>query len=69
MSATELETARGEASVVKVQMDLEVQIVPVADVDRAKEFYEHLGWRFDGDVAPWTASASSSSRLRAPVPR
>jgi catechol 2,3-dioxygenase-like lactoylglutathione lyase family enzyme len=33
-------------------MNLEVQIIPVSDVDRAKEFYEHLGWRLDGDVAP-----------------
>jgi catechol 2,3-dioxygenase-like lactoylglutathione lyase family enzyme len=31
---------------------LEIQIIPVSDVDRAKEFYERLGWRFDDDVAP-----------------
>jgi catechol 2,3-dioxygenase-like lactoylglutathione lyase family enzyme len=30
----------------------QVDIVPVSDVDRAKEFYQHLGWRFDDDVAP-----------------
>ena len=33
-------------------MKLEIQIIPVSDVDRAKEFYERLGWRLDDDVAP-----------------
>jgi predicted enzyme related to lactoylglutathione lyase len=33
-------------------MKLEVHVVPVTDVDRAKGFYEQLGWRFDDDVAP-----------------
>jgi catechol 2,3-dioxygenase-like lactoylglutathione lyase family enzyme len=33
-------------------MKLELQIIPVSDVDRSKEFYERLGWRFDEDVAP-----------------
>ena len=28
---------------------LEVIIIPVVDVDRAKKFYENLGWRLDGD--------------------
>ena len=28
---------------------LEVIIIPVSDVDRAKKFYESLGWRLDGD--------------------
>jgi catechol 2,3-dioxygenase-like lactoylglutathione lyase family enzyme len=36
----------------RVSMNLENQIIPVADVDRAKGFYEQLGWRFDDDVAP-----------------
>jgi catechol 2,3-dioxygenase-like lactoylglutathione lyase family enzyme len=30
-------------------MKLEVVIIPVSDVDRAKAFYEKLGWRLDGD--------------------
>ena len=34
------------------RMNLEIQIIPVSDVDRAKSFYEQLGWRFDDDVAP-----------------
>jgi catechol 2,3-dioxygenase-like lactoylglutathione lyase family enzyme len=33
-------------------MDLEVDVIPVADVDRSKQFYEGLGWRLDDDVAP-----------------
>ncbi len=32
-----------------IDMKLEVVIIPVADVDRAKEFYTKLGWRLDGD--------------------
>ncbi|WP_159718908.1 VOC family protein [Geminicoccus flavidas] len=32
-------------------MKLEVVVVPVADVDRAKEFYGSLGWRLDADFA------------------
>ena len=35
-----------------VDMKLEVDTIPVSDVDRAKEFYERLGWRLDDDVAP-----------------
>ncbi len=38
--------------VTSVTMNLEVQIIPVSDVDRAKGFYERLGWRLDDDVAP-----------------
>ncbi|HEX3231930.1 MAG TPA: VOC family protein [Pyrinomonadaceae bacterium] len=34
-----------------VDMKLEVIIIPVSDVDRAKEFYVKLGWRLDIDVA------------------
>ena len=34
-----------------VDFKLEVVIVPVADVDRAKRFYQGLGWREDVDVA------------------
>jgi catechol 2,3-dioxygenase-like lactoylglutathione lyase family enzyme len=34
-----------------VDMKLEVVVIPVSDVDRAKEFYEELGWRLDADFA------------------
>jgi len=33
------------------EMWLEVVVIPVSDVDRAKSFYETLGWRLDADVA------------------
>ena len=52
MSATEVDRVSDKASAVNVHMNLEVQIIPVADVDRAKEFYERLGWRLDADDAP-----------------
>ena len=34
-----------------VDMKLEVVVVPVSDVDRAKAFYESLGWRLDADFS------------------
>ena len=34
-----------------VDMKLEVVVIPVADVDRAKQFYTQLGWRLDVDLA------------------
>jgi catechol 2,3-dioxygenase-like lactoylglutathione lyase family enzyme len=33
------------------EMKLEVVVVPVSDVDRAKGFYQGLGWRLDADLA------------------
>src|SRR6476469_2713789 len=41
---------RSDATVGKVDMKLEVVVIPVSDVDEAKEFYERLGWRLDADV-------------------
>jgi catechol 2,3-dioxygenase-like lactoylglutathione lyase family enzyme len=37
------------ASITKLDQKIEVTIFPVADVDRAKEFYLKLGWRLDAD--------------------
>ena len=34
-----------------MEMKLEVVVVPVADVERAKRFYQMLGWRLDADFA------------------
>jgi catechol 2,3-dioxygenase-like lactoylglutathione lyase family enzyme len=34
-----------------MDMKLEVVVIPVADVERAKAFYTALGWRLDADVA------------------
>jgi catechol 2,3-dioxygenase-like lactoylglutathione lyase family enzyme len=36
-------------SVAKVDTKLEIVVIPVSDVDRAKEFYGRLGWRLDAD--------------------
>ncbi len=33
------------------EFKLEVVVLPVSDVDRAKEFYKGLGWRLDADAA------------------
>jgi catechol 2,3-dioxygenase-like lactoylglutathione lyase family enzyme len=45
------EDAAGAPPVKAGEMKLEVVVVPVADVDRAKEFYAGLGWRLDADLA------------------
>lgn len=34
-----------------VDLKLEVVVIPVSDVDRAKEFYARLGWRLDADFS------------------
>ncbi len=39
---------RGDPST--IDMKLEVVTLPVSDVDRAKDFYQSLGWRFDIDL-------------------
>jgi catechol 2,3-dioxygenase-like lactoylglutathione lyase family enzyme len=39
----------GHASAERVDMRFEVVVIPVADVDRSKEFYIKLGFRFDAD--------------------
>ncbi len=45
------ESAVGTPPVKQGEFKLEVVVVPVSDVDRAKEFYAGLGWRLDADVA------------------
>jgi catechol 2,3-dioxygenase-like lactoylglutathione lyase family enzyme len=47
MSTTEVRS--DDATVGKVDMKLEVVVIPVSDVDRSKEFYGSLGWRLDAD--------------------
>jgi catechol 2,3-dioxygenase-like lactoylglutathione lyase family enzyme len=37
----------GAPTAAKVDMKLEVVVIPVSDVERAKEFYKKLGWRLD----------------------
>lgn len=43
-------TSIGRAELGTIDMGLEVVTLPVSDVDRAKRFYQSLGWRFDIDL-------------------
>lgn len=45
------ETAPQGRSAVMIDLKLEVVVIPVSDVDRAKRFYGSLGWRPDADFA------------------
>jgi catechol 2,3-dioxygenase-like lactoylglutathione lyase family enzyme len=38
-----------DANRTRVDMKFEIVVIPVSDVDRAKEFYTKLGWRLDAD--------------------
>jgi catechol 2,3-dioxygenase-like lactoylglutathione lyase family enzyme len=53
MSSTPVrsETATEDPRARTVDMKLEVVVIPVSDVDRAKRFYSNLGWRLDADFA------------------
>jgi predicted enzyme related to lactoylglutathione lyase len=52
MSSTEVHSPSRDAAVGNVDMHLEVEIIPVSDVDRCKQFYQRLGWKLDDDAAP-----------------
>lgn len=49
--SSDQERRTGSAPVKAGEMRLEVVVVPVSDVDRAKQFYETLGRRLDADLA------------------
>jgi catechol 2,3-dioxygenase-like lactoylglutathione lyase family enzyme len=51
MSTTEVrhDDATSVARIARVDMKFEIVVIPVSDVDRAKEFYGRLGWRLDAD--------------------
>ena len=53
MSSTQMsnEHATQIPTAATVDLKLEVVVIPVSDVDRAKRFYESLGWRLDADFA------------------
>src|SRR5258706_2847931 len=38
-----------DTTVARVDMKFEIVVIPVSDIDRAKEFYRRLGWRLDAD--------------------
>jgi catechol 2,3-dioxygenase-like lactoylglutathione lyase family enzyme len=49
MSNSDLRSETAKART--VDMKLEIVVIPVSDVDRAKQFYASLGWRLDADFA------------------
>jgi catechol 2,3-dioxygenase-like lactoylglutathione lyase family enzyme len=49
--STEQQAAAGVPIAATVDLKLEVVVIPVSDVDRAKRFYSELGWRLDADFA------------------
>jgi catechol 2,3-dioxygenase-like lactoylglutathione lyase family enzyme len=52
MSTTSTSAGQGDATKRgTAETKLEIVILPVSDVDRAKRFYEQLGWRLDADFA------------------
>jgi catechol 2,3-dioxygenase-like lactoylglutathione lyase family enzyme len=67
--AVRLNDPANTAGVAPVATKLEVIVIPVSDVDRAKEFYAKLGWRLDADydsgkdfrVTQFTPSGSGCS--------
>ena len=71
MSTTEVSQSNATtgATVKDVDLKLEVVVIPVSDVDRAKAFYAGLGWRLDADFSFETASRSFSSPRPAPRAR
>jgi catechol 2,3-dioxygenase-like lactoylglutathione lyase family enzyme len=71
MSTNEVDrnSVTNRTTTVNVDMKFEVVVIPVSDVDRAKEFYSRLGWRLDADrsagadfrLIQFTPPGSSSS--------
>jgi catechol 2,3-dioxygenase-like lactoylglutathione lyase family enzyme len=52
MSTAQTSSRSGQMpEVAAIDMKLEVVTLPVSDVDRAKYFYQRLGWRLDADIA------------------
>jgi catechol 2,3-dioxygenase-like lactoylglutathione lyase family enzyme len=49
MSSPQMVQAEVTPAAATVDLKLEVVVLPVADVERSKRFYEGLGWRVDGD--------------------
>ena len=47
---TDVEAAVGNVPARNVDLKLEVVVIPVSNVDRARDFYVNLGWRVDADV-------------------
>jgi predicted enzyme related to lactoylglutathione lyase len=52
MNQTGTKQQKSDAGVTRVTMNLEVDVIPMSDVERSKQFYQLLGWRLDADDAP-----------------
>ena len=50
-TASSFKEQKYDAAVARVDMKFEVALIPVSNVDRAKEFYTRLGWRLDDDIS------------------
>ncbi len=48
---TSSDRAAGAATAPVADLKFEVVVIPVSDVDRAKQFYTRLGWRLDADFS------------------
>ena len=66
MSTTQVSNEQGaeRSGAGTIDMKLEVVVIPVSDIDRAKRFYEGLGWRVDADLI--TADGSRVVQLTPP---
>jgi catechol 2,3-dioxygenase-like lactoylglutathione lyase family enzyme len=51
MSSSDVDNSAASVPPKPGEMRLEVVPLPVSDIDRAKAFYEGLGWRLDADLA------------------
>jgi catechol 2,3-dioxygenase-like lactoylglutathione lyase family enzyme len=49
-TASRFKGPKSDAAAARVDMKLEVALIPVSDVNHAKEFYTRLGWRLDDDI-------------------
>ena len=49
-TASSFKQQKSDAGAARLDMKFEVSLIPVADVDSAKEFYTKLGWRLDDDI-------------------
>jgi catechol 2,3-dioxygenase-like lactoylglutathione lyase family enzyme len=49
MASVKTEAGAGTQKDAHSDMKLEIVVIPVSDVDRAKDFYAKLGWRLDAD--------------------
>jgi catechol 2,3-dioxygenase-like lactoylglutathione lyase family enzyme len=60
--STQAVPASSSTGVASVDMKFELAVIPVSDVDRAKEFYRKLQWRLDADFDIQAARAELAGR-------